>query len=77
MATAAATRTAKKAIGLDWQNDNSALTSRFFIHFFAVVARLRHGLPNLTRPLYGVREHNAKVSFNKLRKRKCSQHLAN
>ena len=31
----------KKAIGLDWQNNNSARASRFFVHFFAVVARLR------------------------------------
>ena len=31
----------KKAIGLDWQNNNSARASRFFVHFFAVAARLR------------------------------------
>ena len=31
----------KKAIGLDWQNNNFARASRFFVHFFAVVARLR------------------------------------
>ena len=31
----------KKATGLDWQNNNFALASRFFIHFFALVARLR------------------------------------
>ena len=30
----------KKAIGLDWQNNNSARESRFFVRFFAVVARL-------------------------------------
>ena len=29
------------AIGLDWQNNNSARASRFFVHFFAVVARLQ------------------------------------
>ena len=28
----------KKAIGLDWQNNNFARTSRFFVHFFAVTA---------------------------------------
>ena len=33
----------------------------FFVHFFAVVARVRHEL--FTRPLYGVGEHNAKISF--------------
>ena len=31
----------KKAIALDWQNNNFARASRFFVHFFAVVARLR------------------------------------
>ena len=32
----------KKAIGLDWENNNFARASRFFVHFFAVTARLRH-----------------------------------
>jgi len=31
----------KKAIGLDQQSNNFARASRFFVHFFAVVARLR------------------------------------
>ena len=31
----------KKAIALDWQNKNFARASRFFVHFFAVVAQLR------------------------------------
>ena len=31
----------KKAIGLDWQNNNLAPASRFFVQFLAVVARLR------------------------------------
>ena len=31
----------KKAIGLDWQNNNFARASRFFVNFFAIVARLR------------------------------------
>ena len=31
----------QKAIGLDKQNNNFARASRFFVHFFAVVARLR------------------------------------
>ena len=31
----------KKAIGLDWQNNNFARASCFFVHFFAVSARLR------------------------------------
>ena len=33
-------KTAKKATGLDWQNNNAERTSRFFAHFFAVVVRL-------------------------------------
>ena len=31
----------KKAIGLDWQNNNFARASRFFVHFSAFVARLQ------------------------------------
>ena len=31
----------KKAIGLDKQNNNFARASRFFVHFFAFVARLQ------------------------------------
>ena len=31
----------KKAIGLNWQNNNFARVSHFFVHFLAVVARLR------------------------------------
>ena len=31
----------KKEIGLDWQNNNFTRASRFFVHFWAVVARLR------------------------------------
>ena len=27
---------------LDWQKNNFARASRFFVHFLAVVARLRH-----------------------------------
>ena len=28
----------RKEIGLDWQNNNFARASRFFVHFFAVSA---------------------------------------
>ena len=35
----------KKAIGLDCQNNNFARASRFFVHFFAVTARLRRQTP--------------------------------
>ena len=31
----------KKARGLDWQNNNFVPASRFFVHFFAVAARLQ------------------------------------
>ena len=31
----------KKAISLDWQNNNCARESRFFVHFFSVTARLQ------------------------------------
>jgi len=31
----------KKAIALDWKNNNFARASHFFVHFLAVVARLR------------------------------------
>ena len=31
----------KKAIGLDWLNNNCARASRFFVHFFAVVTQLQ------------------------------------
>ena len=32
----------KKVIGFYWQNNNFARASRYFVHFFAVVAPLRH-----------------------------------
>ena len=38
----------KKEIGLDWLNNNFARASCFFVHFFAVSARLRRELPNST-----------------------------
>ena len=31
----------KKELGLDWQNNNFACVSRFFVHFLAVTAQLR------------------------------------
>ena len=33
----------KKAIDLDWQNNNYARAPRIFVYFFTVVARLRRG----------------------------------
>ena len=35
----------KKSKGLDWQNNNFARESHFFVHFFAVAARLRRENP--------------------------------
>ena len=34
-------RNGKKAIGLDWQNNNFARASCFFVHFSTVIARLQ------------------------------------
>ena len=31
----------KKTIGLNWQNNNLARASRFYVHFLAVTTRLR------------------------------------
>jgi len=42
-------------------NNNFARASRYFVHFFAVVAPLRHELLNFTSPLYGVGEHNTRI----------------
>ena len=38
------------AMGLDWQNNNSAHASRFSVHFFTVTARLRRrvNVPSFT-----------------------------
>ena len=33
----------RNAIGLHWQNNNFAHSSRFFVHFFAVVQHLQRG----------------------------------
>ena len=51
-----------KAIGLDQQNNNFARASRFFVHFLAVVARLRSET-NFMSPVYKVGEHNTKIFF--------------
>ena len=31
----------EKTVGIDWQINNSARASRFFVHFYAVGARLQ------------------------------------
>ena len=37
-------------MGLDWQKNNFARASRFFVHFLAVVARLRHETSQFRAP---------------------------
>ena len=68
------------------QNNKFARASRFLAHFLAIVARLRHELPNFTRPLNGESERNTKVSFSfyeliygpfGFNPRKFRQHLTN
>ena len=44
----------QKSSRLNRQNNNPARASRFFVHFFAVTARLRGEIPNFT--LYGGRK---------------------
>ena len=36
------TKNGNKLICLDWQNNNFAHASRFFVHFFAIIAQLQH-----------------------------------
>ena len=50
------------------RNNNFAGASRYFVHFYAVVAPLRRETFNFTSPLYGVVEHYTKIvlSFSKL-----------
>ena len=43
------------------QNNNFARASRFFVHFFAVIARLRREMPIFT--FCGGREHNTTTFF--------------
>ena len=57
-----ATKTAKKPIGLDWQNNNFARASPFVVHFFAVAARIqREKVPNFT--FCRGREHKTTIFF--------------
>ena len=37
-----ATTNRNKAIGLDWQKNNFACASCFFVYFLAIVSRLQH-----------------------------------
>ena len=51
----------KKAIGLDWQNNNFARASHLFVHFFAFTPRLRRKMPNFT--FFAGREHKTTTYF--------------
>ena len=52
----------EKTVGIDWQINNSARASRFFVHFYAVGARLQ--LETFRRfAFYGEREHKAAIFF--------------
>ena len=46
-------------MGLDWQNNNFAPKSHFFVHFFAVTVRLRHETGKFR--VFGWREQKATV----------------
>ena len=52
----------KKAIGLDWQNNNFACASRFFVPFFPVMARLQREPSNFT--FCGGRDNKTTTSFS-------------
>ena len=51
----------KKAIGLDWRNNNFARASRFFVHFLALLLDLDVKMPNFT--FYGGHEHKTTTFF--------------
>ena len=68
--TATALRTAKKAIGLIWQNNNLARASRYCCTFLSPASLNDSDMKRsyFTRPLYGVREQNTcSFSFSELR----------
>ena len=51
----------KKAVGLDWQNNNFARASHLFVHFFAFTPRLQRKMPNFT--FFAGREHKTTTYF--------------
>ena len=66
----------KKAIGLDWQNNNFARASRFCVNFFAVRARLRRETEDVkTRQRLSVSFPEFWRSLLKFNSRKYCQHL--
>ena len=42
-------------------NNIFARASGHFVHFFAIIASLRHETSNFTSPLYGTGEQNTKI----------------
>ena len=63
----------QKAMGLDWQNNNFARASRFFVYFLAVVVRLQSESASfhvLSRT--GTQNNNFRIQLQK----RC-QHLTN
>ena len=44
-----------KSLGLDWPKNNFARASRFFVHFLAFVARLRHETSQFHSPALWIR----------------------
>ena len=56
-------RERQKSNWLNGKNNNSSRASRFFVHFFAITARLRREMPKFT--FYGGRKRaTAKFSFS-------------
>ena len=58
-----AARTEKKVIGLDWQNNNFARVSHFFVHFLPSLQDCDVKLPNFTSVLWRTGTHNNHFLF--------------
>ena len=58
-----AARTEKKVIGLDWQNNNFARVSRFFVHFLPSLQYCDVKLPNFTSVLWRTGTHDNHFLF--------------
>ena len=70
----------KKARGLDWQNNNFVRASHCFVHFVAVVLRLRHETADVNtrqRPSFSISFPELQYSPLVFNSRKIRQHLMN
>ena len=74
----------KKAMGLDWQNNNFARASRFFVHFFSVLHDYNVKVPTFTFCRERGHKTTTFFSFSELsysllefNSRKICQHLTN